>query len=277
MSGGAIAQPIGRSSLGQLRNGSAVLARPAQSGSTLVLRPPDCGPSARVLAGEVFVRSGCQTDHPAKEPIMTVIEDRPAAVVPTVTVQEPVVALKRRTIDSVLISFGAVLTVALLVAGGLLTWGSNFAADYVDDELSSQNITFPPAAALQEEGRTDLLKYAEEPVNTGPEAEAYASFINGHLEEIAGGATYAELGTPERAANAAVEEAVSSGASEAEIARLEGEAAEITRQRKTAAMPSSDNEAASPWAASFARCPNAHTAPIARSGAAMATELATPD
>jgi hypothetical protein len=164
---------------------------------------------------------------------MTVIEDRPAAVVPTVTVQEPVVALKRRTIDSVLISFGAVLTVALLVAGGLLTWGSNFAADYVDDELSSQNITFPPAAALQEEGRTDLLKYAEEPVNTGPEAEAYASFINGHLEEIAGGATYAELGTPERSANAAVEEAVSSGASEAEIARLEGEAAEITGQRNT--------------------------------------------
>ena len=164
---------------------------------------------------------------------MTVIEDRSATVVSTVTVQEPVVALKRRTIDSVLISFGAVLTVALLVAGGLLTWGSNFAADYVDDELSSQNITFPPAAALQEEGRTDLLKYAEEPVNTGPEAEAYASFINGHLEEIAGGATYAELGTPERSANAAVEEAVSSGASEAEIARLEGEAAEITGQRNT--------------------------------------------
>lgn len=164
---------------------------------------------------------------------MTVIEDRSATAVPTVTVQEPVVALKRRTIDSVLISFGAVLTVALVVAGGLLTWGSNFAADYVDDELSSQNITFPPAAALQEEGRTDLLKYAEEPVNTGPEAEAYASFINGHLEEIAGGATYAELGTPERAANAAVEEAVSSGASEAEIARLEGEAAEITGQRNT--------------------------------------------
>ena len=164
---------------------------------------------------------------------MTVIEDRSATVVPTVTVQEPVVALKRRTIDSVLISFGGVLTVALVVAGGLLTWGSNFAADYVDDELSSQNITFPPAAALQEEGRTDLLKYAEEPVNTGPEAEAYASFINGHLEEIAGGATYAELGTPERSANAAVEEAVSSGASEAEIARLEGEAAEITGQRNT--------------------------------------------
>ncbi len=94
---------------------------------------------------------------------------------------EPTVALKRRTIDSVLIGFGAVFTVVLLVAGALLTWGSNFAADYVDDELSSQNIAFPPAAALEEEGRTDLVKYADESVNTGPEAEAYASFINGHL------------------------------------------------------------------------------------------------
>ena len=62
----------------------------------------------------------------------------------------PPVILKRRTIDSVLIGFGAVFTVALLVAGGLLTWGSNFASDYVDDELSSQNIAFPPAAILEE-------------------------------------------------------------------------------------------------------------------------------
>jgi hypothetical protein len=143
------------------------------------------------------------------------------------------VALKRRTIDSVLIAFGAVLTVALVVAGGLLTWGSNFSADYVDDELSSQNIAFPPAAALEEEGRTDLLKYAGAVVNTGPEAEAYASFIDGHLQGIADGATYADLGTPEREANAAVDAAKADGASEAEIAKLEGEAAAITGQRNT--------------------------------------------
>ena len=146
---------------------------------------------------------------------------------------EPTVALKRRTIDSVLIAFGAVFTVALVVAGGLLSWGSNFAADYVDDELSSQNISFPPAAALEEEGRTDLLKYAGESVNTGPEAEAYASFIDGHLQGIADRATFADLGTPEREANAAVETAKADGASAATIEKLEGEAAAVSGQRNS--------------------------------------------
>ena len=146
---------------------------------------------------------------------------------------EPVVALKRRTIDTVLISFGAVLTAALMVAGALLYWGSNFASDYVGDELSSQNITFPPAAALEEDGRTDLVSFGGQAVDTGEEAEAYASFIDGHLEGIADGATYADLGGPERAAKAAVVEAKASGADEATIADLQGEATAVTAQRDT--------------------------------------------
>jgi hypothetical protein len=158
----------------------------------------------------------------------------PAAAAATVApTSEPVVAVKRRTIDTILIAIGGVATVAFFVAGALLLWGSNFAADYVDDELSSQNIAFPPAAALEEEGRTDLVKYADESVNTGPEAEAYASFINGHLQGIADGATYADLGTPEREANAAVEEATASGADEATVAELEADAAAISGQRNT--------------------------------------------
>jgi hypothetical protein len=161
---------------------------------------------------------------------------RSEAAVPKVdrpSVTEPVVALKRRTIDSVLIGFGAVITAALLVAGALLTWGANFADDYVGDELSSQNITFPPAAALEEEGRDDLAKYGGEFVDTGKEAEAYASFINGHLAGIADGATYADLGTPEREAKAAVEAAKADGATEAEIAELQAEADGISGQRNT--------------------------------------------
>lgn len=149
------------------------------------------------------------------------------------TADVPVVALKRRTIDSLLIGVGAVVTVAFVVAGALLTWGSDFAADYVDDELSSQNISFPPAAALQEEGRADLVKWAEAKVNTGSEAEAYASFIDGHLQGIADGATYADLGAPEREAKAAVTAAKESGASETEIAKLQTEADTISNQRNT--------------------------------------------
>lgn len=157
----------------------------------------------------------------------------PSAAPPVVatSAKEPVIALKRRTIDTVLISVGAVLTAALLVAGALLSWGANFSDDYVSDELSSQNITFPPAAALEEEGRTDLLKFAGEKLDTGEEAEAYASFIDGHLQGIAGGMTYSEVGEPESAAKAAVEAAVEDGASEAEVAELQAEADAISGQR----------------------------------------------
>jgi hypothetical protein len=145
----------------------------------------------------------------------------------------PVIPLGRRTIDALAVAVGAVLTVALVVAGSLLLWGSRFAANYVDDELSSQNIVFPPAEALEEDGRADLAGYGGERVNTGGEAEAYASFIDGHLQDVADGATYADLGTPEREARAAVTAARESGASEDEIAALDETATGITRQRDT--------------------------------------------
>jgi hypothetical protein len=119
----------------------------------------------------------------------------------------------------------------LAVAGGLLTWGNNFAEDYVGDELSSQNIFFPDQASLEEEGRTDLVKYAGEQVTTGAEAEAYASYINGHLEETGGGLSYAELGTPQREARAALAAAQDAGEDEATIADLQAQVDEITSQR----------------------------------------------
>ena len=145
----------------------------------------------------------------------------------------PVVALKRRTIDSILIGFGLVAVVVFAVAGGLLTWGNNFSADYVYDELASQNITFPSADALTEEGRTDLLNFADQKLDTGKEAEAYASYINGHLEGIADGATFADLGTPERAAKAEVTAAVEAGAPQATIDELQATADGISGQRNT--------------------------------------------
>ena len=168
---------------------------------------------------------------------MTTITRDPLVTTPETDPQpapaEATVALKRRTIDSVFVGVGAVLVVVLAVAGGLLMWGANFSKDYVNDELTSQNIAFPPAAVLQEQGRTDLVPFAGHAVNTGPEAEAYASFINGHLEAIADGATYADLGAPEGVANTAVETATANGASATEIAALQDKADGITAQRNT--------------------------------------------
>jgi hypothetical protein len=151
----------------------------------------------------------------------------------TIEATTPVVAVRRRTVDKLLVWSGLVVAIVLAAAGGLLTWGSNFAGDYVYDELNSQQIFFPDEAALTEEGRTDLVKYAEEQVTTGKEAEAYASYINGHLQGTADGQTYAQLGAPQRAARAAVTDATESGAPQSEIDELQAEVDAITAQRDT--------------------------------------------
>jgi hypothetical protein len=154
-----------------------------------------------------------------------------APVKSTMPAATPVVAVKRRTIDAVLIGAGVVATLVFAVAGGLLTWGSNFSDDYVGKELASQNISFPDAAALTEEGRADLLEFAGQKVDTGDEAEGYASFINGHLNGIADGATYSELGTPQNAAKADVKAAVEANKPQAEIDALQAKVTAITAQR----------------------------------------------
>ncbi len=90
---------------------------------------------------------------------------------------------------------------------------------------------FPSAAQLTTEGRTDLLAFADHRLDTGNEAQAYASYINGHLAKVAAGATYADLGTPETAAKAAVTAAA--GQPQAQIDALQAKADAITNQRNT--------------------------------------------
>ena len=164
----------------------------------------------------------------------TAMIDHPELAETPVAAPSPdAVVVKRRTIDSVLIGFGVVATAAFAVAGALLTWGHNFADDYVTRELSSQHITFPSADDLTKEGRTALVKFADHKLDTGKEAEGYASFINGHLAKIADGATYADLGAPESAAKADVKAAVEAGKPQATITELQAKADGITAQRNT--------------------------------------------
>jgi len=142
------------------------------------------------------------------------------------------VTVRRRTVDTVLIAAGIVVTAVLIAAGALLTWGSNFADDYVHDELSAQNIQFPDAATLEEDNPA-LLGYADAVVDTGGEAEAYATYIDGHLAATADGATYADLGGPEREARTALEAAQDEGADEATIAELQAAYDEVSGQRNS--------------------------------------------
>jgi hypothetical protein len=148
----------------------------------------------------------------------------------TTSVDRPVPVTRRR-IDHLLVGAGLAVTVVLVIAGALLAWGNAFARDYVHDELAAQNITFPTEDELREEGRDDLVEHAGELVDTGTEAEAYADYIAGHVEEIGGGQTYAELGGPQFAAEAALNEAIANDAPQAEVAQLQEEYDAIVGQR----------------------------------------------
>lgn len=111
--------------------------------------------------------------------------------------------MRRRTFDIILSSVGAVLTVVLLAAGGLLMWGYSFANSNVHDQLAAQQIYFPQkgsSALASPEIGPYLNKYAGQQLTTGAQAEAYADhFIAVHLKEVAGGKTYAQISSQAQA------------------------------------------------------------------------------
>ena len=105
--------------------------------------------------------------------------------------------MRRRTFDFLVSTAGVVLTIVLLVAGGLLTWAHSFANSNVHNQLAAQKIFFPPkgseALASKDVGPF-LNKYAGQQLTTGPQAQAYADhFIKVHLKAAGGGQTYAQL------------------------------------------------------------------------------------
>jgi hypothetical protein len=105
----------------------------------------------------------------------------------------------RRVIDKVFVLLGIVITVVLLVVGGLSWHAYKFATNTVHDQLASQKIFFPPlgsAALASPEIGPYLNKYAGQQLLTGPQAEAYADhFIAVHLSEVANGQTYSQVST----------------------------------------------------------------------------------
>jgi hypothetical protein len=142
--------------------------------------------------------------------------------------------VKRRTLDILVSAGGALLAILLLVAGLVLTSNANFANDYVKSQLGQQNITFKTADTLtpEEKAKPCLVEYAGEKLTTGKQAECYANdFIGLHLESIAGGRTYADLGAPQMQLQAQVEEAQKTN--DPALPALQKQLAEISAQRDT--------------------------------------------
>lgn len=102
----------------------------------------------------------------------------------------------RRTFDVLVSMTGLMLAVLLLVGGGLLTWGSSYVNGEVSDQLSAQNIVFPPADSeeVADDRYASVRQYGGQELTTGAQAKVYADdFIGAHLEGIGGGKTYSEL------------------------------------------------------------------------------------
>jgi hypothetical protein len=111
--------------------------------------------------------------------------------------------MRRTTFDKLLGWIGASLGALLLIAGGLLLWGSAYVHNTVQSQLAAQQITFPPASAFAHpKAGTEITpsmipsvsQYAGQQLLTGQQAEAYADhFIAVHIANMGGGKTYSQL------------------------------------------------------------------------------------
>jgi hypothetical protein len=113
--------------------------------------------------------------------------------------------MRRYSSRSLFAAAGAALAAMLLVAGGLLLWGSAYVHNTVQSQLAAQQISFPPAAAFAHpKAGTEITpsmipsvsQYAGQQLLTGQQAEAYADhFIAVHIANMGGGKTYSQLST----------------------------------------------------------------------------------
>jgi hypothetical protein len=142
--------------------------------------------------------------------------------------------MRRRTLDILFSAGGVLLAGLLLVFGFVLTSNANFANNYVHDQLAQQKIFFKTEATLTPEEKKSacLVQYAGQQLTTGKQAECYANdFIGLHLKSIAGGKTYAELGTVQTQLQAQITQAQKTN--DPNLANLQKQSSDLTAARDT--------------------------------------------
>ena len=87
----------------------------------------------------------------------------------------------------------------LAFCAGFLFWGNAFIHNQISTELNSQRIYFPASdskaiTSLPSADAAAMTVYSGQQLTTGEQAQVYANhFIGVHLQEIAGGQTYAQV------------------------------------------------------------------------------------
>lgn len=111
--------------------------------------------------------------------------------------------MSRKVFDIITSLAGVAIVVALVVAGGLLTWGHSFVNSNVHSQLAQQQIYFPAKAAFEHpKAGTEITpsmipsvsQYAGQQLLTGDQAKVYANdFIAVHLSEMPYGGVYSKI------------------------------------------------------------------------------------
>ena len=111
--------------------------------------------------------------------------------------------MSRKVFDYIASGFGVAVVVALVVAGGLLTWGHSFVNSNVHDQLAQQQIYFPPKAAFAHpKAGTEITpsmipsvsQYAGQQLLTGAQAKVYANdFMAVHLSQMPYQGVYSKI------------------------------------------------------------------------------------
>jgi hypothetical protein len=134
-----------------------------------------------------------------------------------------------------IISLQAMLVIILMGASGFLFYEGSFVTGMVKDELTAQQVFFPTADQIKTGGALDPAEFSQEirdqagnQVTDGNQARIYANdFLAKHLQAVAGGSTYASIGTKITAATTALAAASKTDPNyatlQAQVATLNGE------------------------------------------------------
>ena len=112
----------------------------------------------------------------------------------------------RSTLDKLVSWIGLGLAAVMLVAGGLLTWASNFVDNEVKTQFLAQDITMPDQKgidALESQADKDALTpFIGQKLENGSQAKAYADhYILAHMNASSNGDTYSVVSGKSLAAN----------------------------------------------------------------------------
>jgi hypothetical protein len=107
--------------------------------------------------------------------------------------------MDRKSWDRLVSWSGLIVAIALIVVGALAVYGGRFGQNNVTDRLAPEKVTFPAYDAMTDEEKATVGDFAGQQVLNGQQAEAFASYIAGHLAFVNDGKTYAETSAAARA------------------------------------------------------------------------------